>query len=117
MTLNPEEVDAAAYDWLSEKNVYAITKYIEDSMSATTINNSKNNSKNKEIITSEIIYYWMVASTIPFECQYWHLNRLLTLINVYSIKTADPKKRNKSEILSSNAALNKARREQYNTKG
>ena len=86
-------------------------------MTATTINNRKNKPHSREIITSEIIYYWMIQSGIPMECQKWHLNRLLTLIEVCSIKGQKGEKMSNKEILSSNAALNAARRKKFNTKG
>lgn len=104
---------------LSEENVSDINTYIQDSMTATTFSDSSDNknTKSREIITSEIIYYWMIANNIPFECQYWHLNKLLTLIKVCSIKNSPEKKMSTSEILSRNKALNAARRKKMNSKG
>ena len=75
------------------------------------------NKGSSEQITSELIYYWMVALQIPFECQKWHLNRLLTLVRVCNIKNQPPKKMSKSAILSQNAALNAKRRQMHNSKG
>ena len=104
---------------LSEENVSDINAYIQDSMTATTFSDfsDNKNAKSREIITSEIIYYWMIANNIPFECQYWHLNKLLTLIKVCSIKNSPEKKMSTSEILSRNKALNAARRKKMNSKG
>ena len=104
---------------LSEENVSDINAYIQDSMTATTFSDFSDNKniKSREIITSEIIYYWMIANNIPFECQYWHLNKLLTLIKVCSIKNSPEKKMSTSEILSRNKALNAARRKKMNSKG
>ena len=104
---------------LSEENVSDINAYIQDSMTATTFSDfsDNKNTKSREIITSEIIYYWMIANNIPFECQYWHLNKLLTLIKVCSIKNSPEKKMSTSEILSRNKALNAARRKKMNSKG
>lgn len=116
MTLT-EGVDDDVYNHLTEKNVDEIKKYIENPMTATTFRKDNKGSANGETITSELIYYWMISSNIPFECQYWHLNRLLTLIRVCSIKNNPPKKRSKRDIMSQNAALNAARRKQLNTKG
>lgn len=104
---------------LSEENISDINAYIQDSMTATTFSDfsDSKNTKSREIITSEIIYYWMIANNIPFECQYWHLNKLLTLIKVCSIKNSPEKKMSTSEILSRNKALNAARRKKMNSKG
>ena len=115
MTLN-SNVDANLYSRLTQENLTEINEYLGRPMTATTFSN-ENGKGNREIITSEIIYYWMVSFNIPFECQYWHLNRLLTLIKVCNVKNNPPKKMSKNEILSRNKALNEARRKQFNTKG
>ena len=116
MTLTPN-VDPNTYLFLTKENIKDINDYIGDSMTATTFSENGPNARNREIITSELIYYWMVALNIPFECQKWHLNRLLTLIRICNIKNQPSKKRSKSEIMSRNAALNAARRKQLNSKG
>lgn len=117
MTLTPD-VDPSVYSGLTNENIDAINKYIEDSMTATRFSKDINNGKSSsEQITAELIYYWMISFQIPFECQYWHLNRLLTLIKVCNIKNQPPKKMGKRELMSRNAALNAARRKQYNTRG
>lgn len=112
-----KNVDPDVYDHLSRENIKEVMAYIDDPMTATTFSNDGKSGSNREVITSELIYYWMIASNIPFECQKWHLNRLITLIRVCSIKNNPPKKRSKRDIMSQNAALNAARRKQMNTKG
>ena len=116
MCLN-KAVDPKIFNALTPDNINAINKYIYNPMTATTVNKDKKNGINREIVTSELIYYWMIALNIPFECQKWHLNRLLTLIEVCNVKNAPPKKYSKRELMSRNAALNKARRQKYNSKG
>lgn len=116
MTLT-ENIDPSVYEHLSTENVNQIQKYIEAPMTATTFSQDKSGKGGREIVTAELIYYWMIALTIPFECQYWHLNRLLTLIRVCNIKNQPPKKMSKREIMSRNAALNAQRRAQLNSKG
>lgn len=105
-----------SYAGVTPHHIHEVTKYIEAPMTATVFGKEKK-SFNREVITAEIIYYWMVALNIPFECQKWHLNRLLTLINVCNIKNNPPKKMSKKELFARNAALNAARRKTFNTKG
>ena len=116
MTLT-KNVSDDVYNYLTNENIKMVRDYIEDPMTATTFAKESGGPRNKEIITSELIYYWMIASNIPFECQKWHLNRLITLIRVCGIKNSPPKKRSKKDIMNQNAALNAARRAQMNTKG
>lgn len=112
-----QNVDPSLYNYLTANNVEQIKAYIEDPMSATIISKGSEGKSNREIVTSELIYYWMISLNIPMECQKWHLNRLLKLIEVCNIKNTPPKKRSKSDIMRSNAALNAARRKQLGTKG
>lgn len=116
MTLN-KSVSDDVYGCLTQQNISDINDYIGAPMTATTFSDDRNGKQNREIITSELVYYWMIALQIPFECQKWHINRLLTLIRVCNIKNAPPKKMSKRDIMSRNAALNAARRKQMNTKG
>lgn len=111
-----QNVDPEIYKYITARNIDQVREYIDAEMTATTINNNKKTT-NREKITSEIIYYWMISLQIPFDCQKWHLNRLLMLINVCSIKNEPPKKTNRKELLSRNAALNAKRRKELNTKG
>ena len=115
MTLN-KDVPPFIYKNLGRTNMQLINNYIEDEMTATTFNNFQD-IKNREVITSEIIYYWMIALNVPMECEKWHLNRLLTLINVCNIKTQKPKKMSKNEIAKRNHYLNEARKQSLNTRG
>ncbi len=112
-----QNVDPEVYNYLTNKNIEEINNYIDAPMTATYFSDDKTVKSSREQITAELIYYWMIALNIPFECQKWHLNRLLTLIKVCNIKNQPPKKRSKKEIMSRNAALNAARRKQLNTKG
>ena len=113
-----QNVDPQVYSTLVMRPdlLKTISDYIDESMTATTFP-KKNTPPNREIITSEVIYYWMVYYGIPFECQKWHLSKLMTLINVCNAKNAPKKKMNQQEIFSSNRALNAARRRKYNTRG
>lgn len=111
-----QNVNPEVYNYLTVENIKAINDYIDSPMTATTFS-QEHNSVNREVVTSELIYYWMIALNIPMDCEKWHLNRLLTLIRVCNIKNTPPKKMSRREIMSRNAALNAARRKQLNTKG
>ena len=116
-----QNVDPKVYELLGEEDFRQINDYISDTATATWFNEKKAEGgapvrPNKQIITSELIYYWMVSYRIPFECQKWHLNRLLTLIKICNVKN-NPKKMKKADILRRNASLNEARRKAWHSKG
>ena len=115
-----QNVDPNVYNFIPNNIREEIKEYIEAPMTATWFNDDKNGKGgkgNSEQITSELVYYWMIAQNIPFECEKWHLNRLLTLIKVCNVKNQPPKKMSKKALMSRNAALTAARRKQLNTKG
>ena len=112
-----QNVKPEVYAHLSTDNINKINEYIAAPMTATYFSEDNSKKSMRESVTSELIYYWMIALNIPFQCEKWHLNRLLTLIRVCNVKNAPPKKRNRRDILSQQAALNQARRQKLNTKG
>lgn len=117
MTLT-QNVNPLVYRFISKDNIQKISEYIEAPMTATWFNDKTLSKKNNgEIITSEIIYYWMISFNIPPEYQKWHLNRLLTLIKVCSLKNSPQKKMSKGEILNRNKAINAARKASMGTSG
>jgi hypothetical protein len=105
------------FDRFNQENLDQINEYIESKESATTFGQMPERRGRGETITSELIYYWMVAFNIPFECERWHLNRLFALIRICNIKNSKPKKMSRNEIASRNRELNAKRREQYKTTG
>ena len=111
-----QNVKDETYNRLTKSNIDETNNYISESRTATTFSDNKSGT-NREIITSELIYYWMISLNIPMECQKWHINRLLTLIRVCNVKNTSPKKMNKREIASRYASLNAARRKQFNSRG
>ena len=108
MTIS-QNVDPNLYLCLNNEHFKQINDYIENPMTATWFNEA-DSKKNRDVITSEIIYYWMISFNIPVEFQKWHLKRLLTLIRVCSIKSQPPKKMNKAEWARKQKSLNAARK-------
>lgn len=116
MTLT-QNVPVAAYLAITNEIMAEVDKYVDAPMTATTFSKTQAKSVSREIVTAEIIYYWMIALNIPFECQKWHLNRLLTLVTVCNLKNQTPKKMSKRDLLRRNSSLNEMRKQQLNTRG
>jgi hypothetical protein len=102
---------------LSEKNFQEINSYIDRKMTATWFSDAPGAPQSREVITSELIYYWMTVFNIPFECQHWHLNRLFTLIRICNVKQAKPQKMSRAETARRNRELNSQRKAQLGSKG
>lgn len=112
MCLDEEPPDELHLAILSTRYAEEFNAYTKDPMTATTIksvdkfpSHSRNN-----IQTNELIYHLMTVNNIPFECDKWHFNRLMTLIRVCNEQNGEKKPMTKRETLEYQAALNKARR-------
>ncbi len=116
MVLTPD-VSPDVFQALSEDNYRVINDYISAKMTATWIRELGPQKHSAEIITAELIYYWMVSFRIPFECQYWHLNRLITLVRVCIEKNKPAKKMNRNDAIARQREVNAQRRAQLNTRG
>lgn len=119
MTIS-QNVDPMIYNYLPESVLKEINDYIDDPMTATWFNNENQKKGKREVVTSELVYYWMIVQNIPPEYDKWHFNRLMTLIRVCSEKNAEQsggKKMNKRSIFNQNRALNAARRKASGSKG
>ena len=102
---------------LTKGNLEDINTYINDKMTATWFNDPPNQRRSNEIITSELIYYWMISFNIPIQCESWHLGRLLTLIRIFQIKNSKPTKMSRSEMADRRHAANAQRRAQLGSRG
>lgn len=118
MTLTPN-IPEAIFAELTPDNFTAINTHMNAKMTATWFNEKGTPKGPQEVITAELIYHWMVALTIPFECQHWHLNRLLALIKVCNIKNnpEKAKKMSAGELAARNRRINEERQKQYGTSG
>lgn len=117
MTITPNVKDEV-YNFLTKENIDDVLAYINDPMTATTITDRCGARRaSREIVTSELIYYWMVALEIPFECQKWHINRLMMLIQICEVKNQPDKKMSRKSTMQQNAALNAARRQKAHSRG
>lgn len=111
-----QNVDPMVYAYLSASEKKTIQDYIDTEQTATTFNNIENK-PGRQIVTSELIYYWMTLYQIPFECQKWHISRLLTLIQICNIKNGNQKKMSPRAIMNQNRILNAQRRKATGSKG
>lgn len=116
MTIN-QNVPENVYLALTPQHLKEINEYMSESRTATTFS-KPSGPPNRQVLTSELIYFFIAQYNLPIEAQKWHISRLLTLIRIASIKnSAETRKMSRSEILSRNAQLNAARRSKFNTKG
>lgn len=117
MTLT-QNVHPDVYQRITKANIDAVNKYVAASLTASTVREEKGTSINsRKRITSELIYYWMISYNIPFECQKWHLSRLLMLIRICEAKNKPPKKRSQRDLYKHHNELNAANRKRFNSKG
>lgn len=112
-----QNVHPQVYTYLAKFHLNDIYKYMELPMTATTFSKNKEPWRARKIVTAEVIYYWMTAFNVPMECQKWHLNRLITLINVCNLESQPKKKMSLKELHKRNHALNQQRLKQLGTTG
>lgn len=113
------EMSDLTYSKLTQSNIKEISEYIKKKMTATTFTEHArgNGPRSSEVITAELIYYWMTALQIPFECQHWHLQKLLTLIQVCMLKNQPAKKMPRKDAMAQQRSLNAARRARTGSNG
>lgn len=116
MTLT-QNVDPNVYKALTSVELEKVNAYINDEKTATTFHEIDGSRPNRQVVTSELIYYWMTVHQIEWEAQKWHLSRLLTLIRICNIKSSPGKKMSAREVMNRNRKLNAERRAALGTKG
>lgn len=116
MCLDPD-IPPGVLQELGEDDFAAINEHMNRKMTATWFRDAPGAPKSSEVITAELIYYWMTVFHIPFEAERWHLNKLFTLIRICNVKTAKPKKMSRAEEAARRRELNAQRRAQLGTTG
>lgn len=116
MTTN-QNIDPLVYRGITTEIMKEINDYISDPMTATWFKNETNKPGSRRVITSEIIYYWMIALNIPMDFQKWHFNRLMTLIQVCNEEQKPQKSLSKKELATRNSSINAARRAAAHSRG
>lgn len=115
MTVTPG-VNPDLYLCLTTENIRDIQAYIDDTMSATVFRGGGAPKGTPKPKTSEQIYGAMVLLGIPFECQKWHLNRLLNLIHECEILN-DGGKMSQKDSARCMSQMNAMRRAKHHTRG
>lgn len=116
LTKDHPEILNHAYTRLTTDDYNRISEYIQASMTATWFND-KQGKPSREVITAEIIYYWMISHNVPAQYDQWHLNRLMALLKVCSLKSQPEKKMSRADIAQQNARINAERKAKYKTTG
>lgn len=115
LTENPPE---DFVERLTKEQAMSLAEHINAKASATFFREDQNQKTSSEIITSELVYYWLIQFQIPFwPVETWHLNRLMTLIKIVSIKQSKPKKMSKQALGEQYRQLNAQRLAQSGSSG
>lgn len=102
---------------MTDENIQQVQEYIDKAATATWFAESMPEPKSNEVITTELIYYWMNTMNIPLEAQHWNFNRLLTLIKIHTTKNSQPKKMGKNEMMQRRREINERNKAKFNTRG
>lgn len=110
-----DDVDPRYINHIPTSELKKLQEYMEDTHTAARFSDKPGKgkkmglSKTGEDITAETVYYQMTQLNIPFECENWNVNRLLSLINYCAKKQQPPDKMSEKEVIRRNAELNKIR--------
>lgn len=112
-----QNVDPIVYAGLTKEHMKKINEYIADPMTATWFSEKDKKPNNGRVVTSELIYYWMIALNIPIEFQKWHFNKLMTLIQVCNEEQQPKKELSKKDLYARNRNINAARKAALHSRG
>ena len=111
-----QNVDPAVFDYLTKDEIKQVMDYIQNPMTATWFKedpkrHGRGGGGDGTIVTSEYLYYLMIEQGVPFDCQKWHLNRLMTLLRVCTVKRSEENKKiSPRDQINQYAAMKAARR-------
>ena len=108
MTIN-QNIDPNVYKCLTNKNVEDVFTYIGSSMTATTFSDHLKPGR-KRIVTSELVYSWMIDFGVPFQCEKWPFDRLITLLRVCEAEHREHKKGSTSSAMKRNRDIKQRNR-------
>ncbi len=108
MCLTPDVSPEVFYSLTVEQQT-AIADYLDTQHTATWFSQQPQ-ARSGEAITAELIYFWMSSFQIDWEAQYWNLSRLLTLVQVFSVKQDNKPKRQSSRAHQADMMKENARR-------
>lgn len=117
MIVSPEEPPEGTSRRLTPEDMIKVNDYLNAKMTATWFNETGPKKPPSEVLTAELIMYWMITAGIPLEGKHWHLQKLFTLIKVFGAKSSAPEKMNKNDVLRQQAAINAKRRAELGTSG
>lgn len=112
-----QNVNKDIYKYIPESEIKRLDEYINDPMTATTITKQEGKGGSRKVLTAEVIYFYMLSYNIPADFDKWHLNRLLTLIEVFNEENKPKKKMSTQQAISRYASLNAARRAKLHSAG
>lgn len=116
MTLN-HELDDIIYTCLTKDHFDKIKDYMLKPMTARRPY-KKEEARGTGYITSEDFYHRMIWYGIPLECEKWHLNKLIALINYCQAHDPnDNRKMNPNKQRAMYRDLNRQRRAALHSKG
>lgn len=120
MLLTPD-VDPNLVFALAPDQLERLSDYLNETRSASKIPESsggKAKAGPQEVVTSELVYYWMSALKIPFHpAETWHFSRLMMLVRIADFKQQPEKKRNPQEALADWREMNERNRARFNSNG
>lgn len=115
-----EDVPANFYSRILGTEYFTqIADYINSTQHGTLFRQEEAPSKAKqEIVSAELIYYWLIQFQIPFDpVETWHLSKLMALVKVAGLKQSKPKKMSVQDRAAQMRALNEQRRRETGSAG